>query len=742
MEADPEIRFPKLLEVTVVSASGLIAADANGKSDPYVVVDFKRLTKPLTHRKSFSTKSIVSKEKSTDSLVIAQAGKLPSTRVKQKTLEPKWNEMLPLRITPSSKGILTFTMFDKDVLGSDDFLGYAEIPLPTDEFSNIVMQPLRRELKLGPRDNHADQEVYYQNKCNLGVLMVQVRGVGSSRYWNAIQTTTHDIIPTHITVTVIEGDDIKGNGGTAPSVDVKISGGADCKHSGKPGRDVNGTISWGDNFKVPIDSPSEEIKVELTVLRRKEFCGYAVLPITKSLIRRAVGERQRKSMALTARPDNTEDLALLHRRRGKLGIITCAFRVACKQRLKPEPEPLPEPEAEPEPEPLPEPEPELETEPEPLLLNDVPNEPHVEEPEMNASRNSEVPPALLAVEFADDRIRSDGVAPQPPAPPPPPPPKAVTPQSIPESPVASVSSRKSASRQLDAVQNQQSQPPSLPFREVTTVGTPTSQASSSIASLPRSRVSSQFRNSAKPRTVPSAVSIKSTTWLAPDDEEISKKMWEVMTKTPPERRSSARDDYSRNTPMMASVVGSNISVGRSSGRRVPPQDRERMRNRASSSVFIAEEIITIRDPVDSTTPSVRSESNSKQNYQPKKTTTPTTGGGIDAAIATEMAGLAKALKAQQEVQKQMISLSVAASPPRHRTLHVDPNTGLYYTFDPLSGNSEWLEGHSPGSPNSEHSASVAKMSSCSSPSSSSSTYANSNSPTLKRGDPISLSYLL
>ena len=92
---------PALLEISVLRAEGLIAADRGGTSDPYVhiqVGDAKKAAK--------------------------------KTSVKRKTLKPEWNEDFKLRLDATQRReILTFECFDSDMIGPDDSLGAIQIAL-------------------------------------------------------------------------------------------------------------------------------------------------------------------------------------------------------------------------------------------------------------------------------------------------------------------------------------------------------------------------------------------------------------------------------------------------------------------------------------------------------------------------------------------------------------------------------------------------------------------------------------
>jgi len=98
---DPSKVEKNKLTITVVGAKGLKAADLNGKSDPYVVIkDVKGLNVP---------------------------GSSVKTKIKDKTLEPVWNETFEF---PFSYALskLVFKVYDHDKFTEDDEIGKLKIP--------------------------------------------------------------------------------------------------------------------------------------------------------------------------------------------------------------------------------------------------------------------------------------------------------------------------------------------------------------------------------------------------------------------------------------------------------------------------------------------------------------------------------------------------------------------------------------------------------------------------------------
>ena len=116
---------PNLLEVKVIEAEDVIAADRGGTSDPYAVSSFNGISK--------------------------------KTAVVKKSLNPQWNETFQWEIGKPA-GVLTIDLFDHDMslLGSlggpGDFLGEVQIDLST-----LQMEGKFDEwLELQPRDGKMD----------------------------------------------------------------------------------------------------------------------------------------------------------------------------------------------------------------------------------------------------------------------------------------------------------------------------------------------------------------------------------------------------------------------------------------------------------------------------------------------------------------------------------------------------------------------------------------------------------
>ena len=106
------------LQVVVIEARDLVAADRGGTSDPFVAVQ-------------------VSGVKST------------KTKVVKKTLHPEWNQTLELILPPGNEEPLRCQVFDHDVIGANDFLGEVVVPLDVLDFGQVV----DKWYDLEPREN-------------------------------------------------------------------------------------------------------------------------------------------------------------------------------------------------------------------------------------------------------------------------------------------------------------------------------------------------------------------------------------------------------------------------------------------------------------------------------------------------------------------------------------------------------------------------------------------------------------
>ncbi|KAJ9466662.1 Synaptotagmin-3 [Diplonema papillatum] len=146
-------KTPSSLEIAVHCARDLIAADKIGTSDPFVQLSGTGLINMPDNM---------------------------ATQVKQKNLNPVWNERFHLELAPSSAVTLSFTVLDMDKVGDPDFLGYADVMLRPNELEAIVTKSKELELKLSGRPGNAgDQAFVRRYRGKLGSLVVTLRASAS-----------------------------------------------------------------------------------------------------------------------------------------------------------------------------------------------------------------------------------------------------------------------------------------------------------------------------------------------------------------------------------------------------------------------------------------------------------------------------------------------------------------------------------------------------------------------------------
>jgi hypothetical protein len=126
---------PAILEIQVLRARNLLAADRGGTSDPYLRIHVGNETSAAV-----------------------------KTTVKKKTLEPVWEENFTIRIESAQRRQrLSLECFDKDMVGADDSLGLATL-----ELGELVSKQTYKEWRKldnvaenGP-DNQGEIEIKYK----------------------------------------------------------------------------------------------------------------------------------------------------------------------------------------------------------------------------------------------------------------------------------------------------------------------------------------------------------------------------------------------------------------------------------------------------------------------------------------------------------------------------------------------------------------------------------------------------
>jgi len=106
------------IQTKVIAARGLVAADLNGYSDPYTV--------------------------------LTAGGRRYKSKVKPKTLNPKWEEIFNVDFSKTTK--LLVTVWDKDAIGSDDFLGLVIL-----DMAQVTLDGTPGWFKLNARSGKSDK---------------------------------------------------------------------------------------------------------------------------------------------------------------------------------------------------------------------------------------------------------------------------------------------------------------------------------------------------------------------------------------------------------------------------------------------------------------------------------------------------------------------------------------------------------------------------------------------------------
>ncbi|KAH0785729.1 C2 domain containing protein [Histomonas meleagridis] len=99
------------LNIRIIEATDVPSMDPNGKSDPYCKIK-------LLHRKEKPLK----------------------TRIIKKTLTPVWYQDFHIEIKSLRTDVVKISLIDYDAIGSDDKIGYIEIPVSTLEYGHIIDQ--------------------------------------------------------------------------------------------------------------------------------------------------------------------------------------------------------------------------------------------------------------------------------------------------------------------------------------------------------------------------------------------------------------------------------------------------------------------------------------------------------------------------------------------------------------------------------------------------------------------------
>jgi len=123
---------PGSLTLTVVRARGLMSADSNGLSDPYMQITIGDAVKEAK-----------------------------KTKVLKRTLNPEWNEAFTFELSRAQRqDYMTLECFDWDMLSKNDSLGSVDLPLDALVFNQERVEWHKLEQE-GETDHHGEVEVRY-----------------------------------------------------------------------------------------------------------------------------------------------------------------------------------------------------------------------------------------------------------------------------------------------------------------------------------------------------------------------------------------------------------------------------------------------------------------------------------------------------------------------------------------------------------------------------------------------------
>lgn len=107
-----------VVHVRIWSAAGIKVSDVGGSSDPYVKCVLTRRNESLETKMAFENEAIE------EGIIFELSPDSVQTKVKKKTLNPVWEEEFEFtRVDKKSDSYISFTLWDRDIVGEDDQLG-------------------------------------------------------------------------------------------------------------------------------------------------------------------------------------------------------------------------------------------------------------------------------------------------------------------------------------------------------------------------------------------------------------------------------------------------------------------------------------------------------------------------------------------------------------------------------------------------------------------------------------------
>ena len=293
------------LELELIRAWDLVAAESFAKSDPYVV--------------------------------ISGGGRVPSDYTlsstwKTKTKEPIWNEhfTLPLIGKSTKDAKITLTIKNHDVK-NDDFMGYTEVSLTTKELSSIVTEARYFTVPLTSRKGkEKDKKLFLENKKNLGTIHLSLRMHRRSYKLN------EDHVMSSFVVTILKNDNLKP--GSEPYCELQIPGSKqaiDEPYQTKTLKPVKKKSvlppEWLDRFRFfPTDQ--EKYILVTTVFNEgkkpKAFMGYAEFLLTAEALASSIVFPIKKMVKMVPRPGNDADQKILKKHKQGFGGLYVEIRAS------------------------------------------------------------------------------------------------------------------------------------------------------------------------------------------------------------------------------------------------------------------------------------------------------------------------------------------------------------------------------------------------------------------------------
>lgn len=257
-----------ILTVKVLKATGLKKKDLLGSSDPYVKL---KLTEDALPSKK--------------------------TTVKNKNLNPEWNEEFNITVKDPESQALQILVYDWEQVGKHDKMGMNVIPLKDltpDEQKVMTLDLLKN---MDPND--------VQNKKSRGQIVVEVvykpfKDLEAERDIvdpNAVEKAPEGTPAGGglLVVIVHEAQDVEGRHHTNPYVRLLFKGEDKRTKQVKKNRDPR----WGEDFQFTLDEPptNERLHVEvissskMALLHPKENLGYVIINLADVVTNRRINEK-------------------------------------------------------------------------------------------------------------------------------------------------------------------------------------------------------------------------------------------------------------------------------------------------------------------------------------------------------------------------------------------------------------------------------------------------------------------